>query len=343
MKIAFRVDGGSTNKHDSGAKRGMGHISRCLSLATKLYEHGCEPIFIMRPFNAGIEKVCSKGFKVIQLPVDLDENIEAIHIQSILTAINPQALVIDKLNTTLDYMQSLKETEVYCINIDDLGEGNKMTDLLLCTLVRPPSIAHKNLYSGPAYMVIADIFKNIHKRQKSINASVKHILISMGGSDPEKLTLKTIDAIEAMKIDATIQVIVGSAYTHYQEITQKINQSDKQFIVKSNVDNMHELLYEADLAIISGGVTVYEVAASGTPAIVICQNEHENTNVFEDYNFVVKAGLGTQLSVPEITSIIKSLLEDVTAREMLSENGKKMVDGQGAERISHLIKQLVIN
>ena len=94
--------------------------------------------------------------------------------------------------------------------------------------------------------------------------------------------------------------------------------------------------YNSDIAIISGGVSVYEVAAVGTPAIVICQNKHEDTNAFEDYGFVIKLGLENQTE-QIIKEKIEELIDEYELRKQLSKRSKELVDGNGAERVANLI------
>jgi spore coat polysaccharide biosynthesis predicted glycosyltransferase SpsG len=86
-------------------------------------------------------------------------------------------------------------------------------------------------------------------------------------------------------------------------------------------------------------MTVYEIAALGTPGIVLAQNTREEARMraFARRGSVEFLGLGTAVSEAEIALRARALLLDAAARRRMSESGRSMVDGLGAQRTAELV------
>jgi spore coat polysaccharide biosynthesis predicted glycosyltransferase SpsG len=102
---------------------------------------------------------------------------------------------------------------------------------------------------------------------------------------------------------------------------------------------MAQLIAEADLVLCSGGMTVYELAALGTPGIVCAQNLREATRMqaFARHGTVVYLGLGSEVSPSQLGETVCALLADSDRRRVMSQRGKTLVDGYGAERVADVI------
>lgn len=335
--VVFRVDGGSKLPRDEDRKRGMGHVIRCLALAKELKKSGAEITFIMKNHLAGVKEVINAGYTVKRLPVHSNQETDLKLIYDALRRIKPQVVINDILNTGKKYMLKIRETGAFLINEDDLGPGRELADVLVYSLARPPVSSKPKMYAGPAYMTLKDEFKKTHEKKKKIKKKINSVLVSMGASDPQSLTVKVLDALEKVGQDFTTIVIIGPAFIHHNELKNVLDKAQREYIIKSSVNNMADFMYNADIAIISGGVSVYELAAVGTPSIVLCQNEHENTNIFGDYGFAIKLGLGRLVSEEQITETIEELAKNILLRQRMSDLGKKLVDGRGAERVSRII------
>lgn len=347
IRIVFRVDGGSEQATDNGRKQGMGHIARCLNLANEFSNHSeIETMFIMGNYPKGVNKVHDAGFIVKTLPVNVSSTKELELIDSYLQKFKPDAIICDTLDTGGQYISGLKKTGAIVINVDDNGMGRHLADVLVYVLVKEPkddesADSTQLSFIGPSYIALKEDFESVTKKRKEIRKKCETILVTFGGSDPKGLTIKAIKALENMDQDFRTTVVIGTAFTRINELEKVLESAKKEYIIKSNVDNMADLIYDADIAITSGGVTVYELSAVGTPGIVLCQNEHEDTNVFERYGTVIKLGVGDAVSENEIVNAIRQLMEDVNLRQNMSKRGKKLVDGKGTKRIVDTIISLI--
>jgi spore coat polysaccharide biosynthesis predicted glycosyltransferase SpsG len=334
IRILFRVDGGSEQATDEGKKKGMGHIARCLNLANEFSNHSkTETIFIMSNYPKGVNNVRDAGFIVKTLPINISITEELEIIDSYLQKSNPDAIICDMLDTEEQYISCLRRTGAVVINVDDNGPGRRLADVLVYVLVKEPkdikSAGSTQLsFIGPSYIALKEDFEIVAKKRKEIREKCETILVTFGG-------------IEKMDQDFRTTIVIGPAFTRINEFEKVLKSAKKEYLIKSNVSNMVDLMYNADIAITSGGVTVYELAAVGTPGIVLCQNEHEDTNVFERYGTVIKLGLGEVVSENEIVNALQQLIKNVNLRQTMSKKGKKLVDGKGTKRIVDRILTLI--
>jgi spore coat polysaccharide biosynthesis predicted glycosyltransferase SpsG len=108
---------------------------------------------------------------------------------------------------------------------------------------------------------------------------------------------------------------------------------------------MREAMMRADLAICSGGQTLFELAATGLPGIAIAtaDNQVQNMTGFASAGTIRNAGSADD---PQLRSRFAEAFEELgraEARSDMSVLGPQIVDGQGADRTAHEIVALLRN
>jgi UDP-2,4-diacetamido-2,4,6-trideoxy-beta-L-altropyranose hydrolase len=90
----------------------------------------------------------------------------------------------------------------------------------------------------------------------------------------------------------------------------------------------------ADLAVTSGGSTCWEVAFFGLPACVLVSAENQVASVARLHGERVVQSLGwaSDCSVDRLMAALEGLVDDPDRRRDMSERGRSLVDGLGAER-----------
>jgi spore coat polysaccharide biosynthesis predicted glycosyltransferase SpsG len=86
-------------------------------------------------------------------------------------------------------------------------------------------------------------------------------------------------------------------------------------------------------------MSVYEIAALGTPGIVLGQNlrEDERMRGFAAHGTIEYLGLGTEVEEGAIAAAVQGLLGDGPRRRLMSERGRALVDGLGATRAAEVV------
>jgi UDP-2,4-diacetamido-2,4,6-trideoxy-beta-L-altropyranose hydrolase len=99
--------------------------------------------------------------------------------------------------------------------------------------------------------------------------------------------------------------------------------------------NMAPLMRWADIAISGAGSTCWELAYLGLPAIIIALSRDQQgiARGLAGNEVAVSLGWHANLSEERISEALNSLLSDQGRRRAVSERGRKLVDGRGAERV----------
>ena len=305
---------------------GTGHIYRCLSLASKLTNH--DVIFLLdenKPL--GIKLVSENNYKYMTHNGN-DDLIEKI------MEFNPDIIVNDILNTDVNYMKQLKDLGYFIVNFEDIGEGTKYANVIFDALYEHQDNI-PNLYSGPNYYILRGEF--YYQPFKSLKEDVGEVLLTFGGTDPNNLTEKTLNAILATGYSKSITVILGLGYPNKESFESKYENNINVRIFE-NVKNISQYMYNADIIFTSAGRTMYEVASVGVPCICICQNERELTHVFGNRdNGFINLGLGTNVKDEDIMNAFINLVNNFELRKELSENMKYIDLKHGYENIINVL------
>lgn len=321
-KVLFRCDGGSI------PEIGTGHVVRCSLLADKLKStKEFEIAFLMKDYREGIKQVSDRGYHVYKIPLEKDELEETINV---IKDFSPEIVVIDRLDTEEDYMKKIKETGVILITLDDIGLGQKYADITI-NAIRESGVS---LYEGPEYVVLPEIkFKG--KKPKD-----RRVFLCFGGYDHLNLTLKTMKALENLDKEIDIAVVVDVAYAHRNELNNFIKKSKRNFRIYFQPKNIGALFDQADIAVISGGLTLFEAMARGIPSLVLCQYEHqvETARRYEKKRATICLGMGDSLDEKTIYARVNELIKNKVLKESLRNNGMMLVDGKGLERVFNLIR-----
>jgi spore coat polysaccharide biosynthesis predicted glycosyltransferase SpsG len=108
-------------------------------------------------------------------------------------------------------------------------------------------------------------------------------------------------------------------------------------------NDLPRLMAEADLGVISFGVTAYELAALGVPALYLCLTpDHAlSASAFERAGMGVSLGVASDVSDMVIAGAVHSLLGDPARRRAMSAAGRMNLDGRGAARVAERIVRLI--
>lgn len=330
MKIFFRVE--------ATPELGLGHLMRCLVLAKRFKESASDINIIFITSNNIIDKqVISHDYKLINLP-SFRSMIDEIEYYK--KHLKEGIFITDIPNISMEYLRILKKRTCLVVSIDDGSDIIFYSDILISPNL-DPKINHKyssetQYYNGAKYIILKKAFEKYKIKKKQIEKEAKSLFICFGGSDKNNITKKIINAIKELKIK--IVIVIGTMYLYYNELVNNVKKY-KNIQIKRSVYNMDELIYEADLAIISGGTLLYETCTVGTPAIVICQNREQKreSNFFAASNSVINLGIFDNLNEDIIRNTITKLIFNYNTRKELSKNAKQLINGKGADRIVNII------
>ncbi len=189
-------------------------------------------------------------------------------------------------------------------------------------------------------IILKKEFEKLAKKTKPILKNPKQIFVCFGGSDANNLTERLIKSLKQINLDKRIKinVILGPLFGKSKKI-QNLIKFDKRYVLHKNISNLANLLWQSDLAIISGGTLMYEACLLGIPSIVICQNQEQNREAgfFEKKRAVINLGVYNKLDNKKTGNTILFLLNNLNLRKQMSKTGKKLINPDGAERIVKIV------
>lgn len=327
-RILFRCDG-----HPG---IGYGHVVRCLVLATELREgFGCGVTFAITPDPVSFELVSRAGFPLETQPDDQDQG---SWLEGLLERCRIDALILDIRNgLSRERVESWKKDGRVVIVIDDPGELRLVADQAFYPPVKQVRALdwtgfNGELHVGWEWVVLGRQFR---RRSKRVGAGGPRILVTMGGSDPAGMTLMALRAFEKCSSDFEVLCVIGPGFSHQPELEVLLGQLGRVVDVRRDVSDMAALMAEVDLAVASFGMTAYELAAMGVPAIYLClsKDHAESAALFSEAEVAVSLGVYTQVSDSDIAAAVDALLQNKNLALMVERTGA-LLDGKGTERIA---------
>ncbi len=337
-RVLFRVDG--------GAEMGMGHVYRSLAVANELTQivSNADMCFLMRAdLPEGVQHISQSGHSVRVVPGgggrDLETMLEVIRDYS------PNIIVNDQPYLEADYLSALAGLGASTVNLvdslDDIENPTGLASIIIAAMQEDEADLN-DYHAGPAFAILRDSFRE--KAKTTVSAAAKdgrrRVVLSFGGSDPQNLTMKALLALDAVE-ELETTVVLGPAFSYRTELDALLAELRSRPTILKNVEHMADILFEADLVLCSGGMTVFEIAALGRPGIVLCQNTRERDRMdgFARYGTIVHLGLGTDVEPDVIRDSALALLEDSERRKRMGDAGSRLVDAQGANRVYEVMKK----
>ena len=358
MKVAFRAD--------ASLDIGTGHVMRCLTLADALSQKGAEIHFICRKHTGNlVSHIESKGYfvhalEVLETPISdsscADYNKENLLFHShwlgssqeedaydcklILENIQPDWLIVDHYGIDKTWQVALKGIYKKLMVIDDLADRHHQCDLFLDQTYGRLAQDYQGLVPvtcqillGSQYALLRPEFAQWREfsLKRRAQPQFKKILVTMGGVDPGNVTSRVLDALKICDLpkDMEIMVVMGVTAPHLEKLKNQAQTMPYKTQVKSSVENMAEIMANADLAIGAAGATTWERCCLGLPSIlmVLAGNQKEIANLISE------AGAAIKLELNELNDLCDCLYKSLNNLEKISLNSASITDGRGVNRI----------
>lgn len=300
-----------------------------IALAEECLTSGDEAIVLISGGEEAIRTLEEKGLRYA-VARSLSEE------QTVLHDLRPDVVIVNKLKSPPDYIGFLKQQAALVVTLDDAGEGGRQADLNLNILYR----------GGGEMLDLRDValrpeFQRLHARPRVARDTVEELLVTQGGSDTYGFTPRIVRALEACSRRPRYTVVVGPTFGHHHDLDEAIAASTLSLTVVRNARNMADLMWEADLAITAGGITMIELACVGTPSLAICGDwfEVETAARLAEAGAVRNLGFGGVFDYARLPHLVDEVTGDRALRETMSVKGRMLVDGRGCGRLLGRVKE----
>ena len=323
---------------------GSGHIMRCLALAQAWQNLGGNAIFAVATDIGKLQtRLETEGITIHQLSVTSGSREDGEAVIALAQKLGVSWVVVDGYQFGANYQQQLKAAGLNLLFIDDYGHAKHYSaDLILNQNLSaderfyPHRENDTQLLLGTNYALLRWEFWQWRHWKREIPQTARKIFVTLGGSDPDNVTLKVMHALSAIKTEALeVVVIVGGSNPHYDQLQAVAQASPFSMTLKQNVTNMPEWMAWADLAIAAGGSTNWELAFMGLPSVIITVAENQSAIAQQLGKMGVTISLGwhQNLTVNQLTAAISDLLSAQQKRQQMSEKGRQLVDGLGSQKV----------
>lgn len=321
-RVVFRCDGGAL------PELGTGHVVRCMALAKILLkEPSNEVAFLVKASPEIILRLKKEGFLFYEIKAGGDVEYETF---CCLNDFKPDIVVLDRLSNDPDYIRLLKKTGCVVIAIDDISAAdNAMVDIT----INPILFNGKGMYEGMEYMVLPDA----DATPLQIIKDKPIVFVCFGGYDHSGLTNGFVDKLMLMNDDRyDFVIVVGDEYPEFERLQENKKSNVKYF---QQPRNFVELLASADVAILSGGLVLYQAAYFGVPSICLAQYAHQEDNAksLALHNVAISIGKGREM-LDGVFSALLELGENAALRAKMSEAGRLLFSGKGSAEVAEIVQ-----
>ena len=334
---------------DATSEIGTGHVMRCLALAQAWLDKGGKVVFISHCESDALrQRIRAEGIDFISLDKSHPDPFDWNLTRGILDKLKTRGtkchpwLVVDGYHFDAEYQKSIKAAGYKLLWFDDCGHAaHYYADLVLNQNISADPSLYSNrepytqLLLGTRYALLRREFERWQGWQREISPVARKVLVTLGGGDPDNVTLKVIQALKQVDVPGLeARIIVGPANPHREKLDLEVG-GDKHLQLFKNAANMPELISWADLAICAGGGTFYELAFMqlSSCVIVIAENQKLNVAYLEKQKLCLNIGCLHSLNINEISKAVRRLIFNEKLRKEMSGKLRGTVDGLGTSRI----------
>src|SRR5262249_21224372 len=232
--------------------------------------------FLVSPEARSAKLVEAGGFTVKEIAWEQDASSVALAVRAAAAGL----AVLDTYAATPQLLDALRASAECLVVIDDEAERPVPVDVVIDGGIGaeglPYQMAERALrLLGVQYALIESKFAPTPDR--SCSGSVKRILVTLGGSAQLSAAGAALAAARSVARDAVVDVILGP----HAEATDSLHEiaAGGRANIHGYVHDVQPLMLQADVAITGAGMTLYELAASARPCIMVMTATNQWRNV----------------------------------------------------------------
>jgi spore coat polysaccharide biosynthesis predicted glycosyltransferase SpsG len=229
--------------------------------------------------------------------------------------------------------------------IHDLGIAAIESDLVIDGSLQSPARMDGRFGSlrGASYAILDPRVRTT--RDKVTRRVPRRVLIALGGGRHSVLAAHLADAIAARVAGVEIRVAGGFTGPRRARVLSSATWVERK-------DGLADELASASMAVLAGGVTLYEACALATPVVAVALNAAQHVTIRAiarrgaavdggRLHGIVPAKAGSHRStIGRVAREVERLLREPAIRRRMGLNGQRLVDGRGAARVAARLRQL---
>jgi UDP-2,4-diacetamido-2,4,6-trideoxy-beta-L-altropyranose hydrolase len=320
---------------EGGAEIGFGHITRCLSLCQAFTARRHHTRFIVAGDSSVTGILKNISFEIFDWRKEEKRLMQAMD--------DADVALVDSYLADKRVYNKISETVKVAVFLDDTRRLDYPPGFVLNWSISARDLEYPekdsiNYLLGPAYVSLRNAFREVPA--KEIKETVTDVLITFGGDDSKNLTPTILGFLTRDYPTLRKHVVIAGAFKNRAEIEAAAD-NNTRLVFSPDDEGMKTVMLESDIAIASGGQTIYELARVGVPAVVIAvaDNQRNNVSGWEKTGFIENAGFWQDEHLMKVVAERFAKLMDFEARRRATAAGHKIVPANGADRIIEKIEE----
>ena len=323
---------------------GVGHVMRCLALAQAWKLRGGRVVVLTHAqVPALVQRLRDDGVELQPLQATQGSLEEAAEVVNLAAEYPAKWIVLDGYHFTPNYCAALKASGLQLLIIDDLADIDlSAADILL----NQNAYAKLEMYPAPSRLLIGSQYALLRReflpwrsQRGPEPEEVHHVLITLGGGDPDNVTLRVLHLLAGMTDRRlVVKVIVGAANPHVESLRAALPMNHEVEVLV-NPPNLPQLMSRAHVAISAAGSSCWELACLGLPMLLIITADNQRGIAARLEELGLAVCLGWHKDFPKVGTLkcLRDFLEDAPRRRRMSEEARFLIDGRGAGRVVEAI------
>ena len=349
---------------DASSKIGAGHMLRCLALAQAWEKRGGSSAFLSCCDSIALRRrILDEGFDMIPIeeahpdPTDLQSTLNIL--QQFRTkdsspvsghpSLTSFWLALDGYHFDSNYQRTVSNAGYPLLVIDDMGHlPHYHANAVLNQNMHAEDLEYRcdadtRLLLGTHYALLRKEFLVWRNRERESKGNARKLLITLGGSDANNVTIKVIKALNLINdSELEVKIVGGPSNRNMESLKRELSHSTFRFSLLPHVENMTELMAWADMAVSGGGTTCWEMAYMGLPNLIIVLAENQNSvaRALDRNGCSIELGKYHELTSERIAEEIEKLMGLEGLRKAMSNAGRHLIDGCGVDRVIDVMEEV---
>jgi spore coat polysaccharide biosynthesis predicted glycosyltransferase SpsG len=293
-------------------------VVRCLSLARAL---GVRPLIALRG-----------GARARDAAVALGADLLASPTLGSMRALNVDLVVIDDpvAANARRWIRTARRAGAIAVTLHDLGIGCHESDLVIDgSLARTPIAARAaRVLTGPRFAVIDPSVR--HRTRRAMD---RRVLIALGGGPHARRAAAIAKSIVSRDPRAEVRIVSGFV------TPERPGRTDRVHWVGS-VRRLASELQLASVAVVGGGVSLYEACALGVPTVTVPVVKAQVPTVRAFARRRAACGVPYRSTARDAADAAVRLLADRRRRAAFARRSRHVIDGYGAARAAQAVAVL---
>jgi spore coat polysaccharide biosynthesis predicted glycosyltransferase SpsG len=303
-----------------GPRRGFGHLVRCRSLARAL---GVRPLISLRGGPRARAAARALGFEVVPGSA-----------AAAIARVAPQVVVVDDLIPSHGrrWIAVARRAGCRVVTVHDLGLGARDGDLIVDgSVVRAATSRTGRALRGPQFAILDPAYASVLRAPRT--SVVPRVLIALGGGPRAAMAYAIASAVRHQMPWARIRIAGGFA---------QASPADRGHIEWTGpLDGLASELSACDVAVVGGGVSLYEACARGVAAVAVPVVAAQRPTVRGFVALQAARGRWGDVDTDGVAREVVYLLRRPDVRSLMASRARRLVDGRGALRVAEAIRELV--